>query len=129
MTREQAKNYLRCSGLSEEQIHAVISAFMSEDAVSRPNFDLRVRTAVGMVEEELTEDFKDGIKMVLELLKTEPSVAPAMERGSWVPVDDEPHEDYECDHCGRIVYCEGDVDFEFKYCPECGAEMWEGDEE
>lgn len=47
-----------------------------EDAVSKSKFDLRVRAAVGMVEEELTEDFKDGIKIVLELLKTEPSVTP-----------------------------------------------------
>ena len=47
-----------------------------KDAISRPSFDLRVRAAVGMVEEELTEDFKDGIKMVLELLKAEPPVTP-----------------------------------------------------
>ena len=124
MTREQAKNYLRCSGLSEEQIHAVISAFMSEDAVSRE----AVIAVLDWHEHEKCE-IEGYIREIAEDIKALPSVAPAMERGNWIPVDDEPHEDYECDRCGRIVYCEGDVDFEFKYCPECGAEMWEGESE
>ena len=37
-------------------------------------FDERVRLDVGLCEEELTEDFKDGISTVLEMMKTAPAV-------------------------------------------------------
>lgn len=43
------------------------------DLISRSHFDSRVRAAGGMTEEELTEDFKDGVLTVLEMLKTEPT--------------------------------------------------------
>ena len=39
-------------------------------------FDERVRVAGGMSEEELTDDFKDGVLAVLELLKTQPTAVP-----------------------------------------------------
>ncbi len=104
-----------------------------EDAVSKSKFDLRVREAVGMVEEELTEDFKDGIKMVLELLKTEPPVIPKQRLGHWVEIGDEPYDTWECDNCGFVIDGSDCVDPEeyrdvFKYCPNCGA-MMEGKQE
>ena len=37
-------------------------------------FDKRIRLAVGSCEEELTEDFKDGISTILEMMKTAPAV-------------------------------------------------------
>ena len=37
-------------------------------------FDKRVRLDVGLCEEELTEDFKDGISTILEMMKTAPTV-------------------------------------------------------
>lgn len=37
-------------------------------------FDKRVRLDVGLCEEELTEDFKDGISTILEMMKTAPAV-------------------------------------------------------
>lgn len=52
------------------------------DLISRSHFDSRVRQAGGMAEYELTEDFKDGVLTVLELLKTEPSVQP--KTGHWI---------------------------------------------
>lgn len=40
---------------------------------------------------------------------------------AWVPIDEEPHEIYECNACGWLLY---DVDrADFKYCPNCGARM------
>lgn len=40
---------------------------------------------------------------------------------AWVPTDEEPHEIYECNACGWLLY---DVDrTDFKYCPNCGARM------
>ena len=35
MTREEAKNYLKSSGMTEEQIETVINALTCEDCISR----------------------------------------------------------------------------------------------
>ena len=46
--------------------------------------------------------------------------------GHWIPIDDEPHEDYECDVCGKFIStCSANIkpEEEFKYCPECGSKM------
>ena len=40
--------------------------------------------------------------------------------GNWVPIDDEPHEDFECDRCGYIICGE---EFATNFCPNCGADM------
>ena len=61
-----------------------------DDLISRKHFDERVRLAGGMADEELTQDFKDGVLTVLEILKTEPSirVQPAQKEGKWIPVSE-----------------------------------------
>ena len=41
--------------------------------INAEHFDSRIRAAGGFAEEELTEDFKDGVLTVLEMLKTEPT--------------------------------------------------------
>lgn len=38
----------------------------------------------------------------------------------WVGIDDEPHEDWECDHCGFIIF---GVEEPYRFCPNCGAKM------
>ena len=48
--------------------------------------------------------------------------------GCWVEIDDEPHEVWECDHCGFVIDGSGCIDpYEYKdiykYCPNCGAKM------
>lgn len=48
--------------------------------------------------------------------------------GCWVEIDDEPHEVWECDHCGFVIDGSGCVDpYEYrdiyKYCPNCGCFM------
>ena len=40
-------------------------------------FDERVRLAGGMADEELTDDFKDGIQTTLLMLKTQRTIIPA----------------------------------------------------
>lgn len=45
-----------------------MSRYIEADA-----FDKRVRISVGLVEEELTDDFKDGVRCTLEMLKTQPT--------------------------------------------------------
>ena len=41
-------------------------------------FDERVRVAVGMSEEELTDDFKDGIQCTLYILSKMPTIQPTV---------------------------------------------------
>ena len=55
------------------------------------------------------------------------SAQPAQKIGHWVPIDDEPHEEYECDRCGYIscsTFGPGGIEgTRYNYCPECGAKM------
>ena len=45
-------------------------------AIDADAFDERVRVAGGMSEEELTEDFKDGVQAVLYMLSNQPTIQP-----------------------------------------------------
>ena len=47
--------------------------------IDSDEFDERIRQAGGMCEEELTEDFKDGVQTVLAMLKTQTTIIPAEE--------------------------------------------------
>lgn len=57
-----------------------------------------------------------------EIVDAEP-----VKRGVWVPIDDEPHEDFECSVCGYVSTasfdCGGITPNAFPYCPMCGAKM------
>ena len=44
--------------------------------------------------------------------------AEPVRKGSWVGIDDFPHEVWECDRCGNII--EGDRK---NYCDNCGTKM------
>lgn len=44
-------------------------------------------------------------------------------RGTWVGIDDFPHEDWECDHCGCVVGNTDDPWNYYHFCPNCGAMM------
>lgn len=47
--------------------------------------------------------------------------------GAWVPLDDDPPEDFECNVCGYVSTasfdCSGITPNAFPYCPMCGARM------
>ena len=46
--------------------------------------------------------------------------------GHWVGIDEEPHEDYECDICGYMCStftANIKPSEEYKYCPNCGCRM------
>lgn len=45
-------------------------------------------------------------------------------KGAWVGIDEEPHEEWECSHCGNIIttYMQDELE-EHKYCHKCGAAM------
>ena len=89
-----------------------------DDCISRSHFDERVRVAGGMAEYEVSDDFKDGVLTVLEMLKTEPSIQPKPKTGHWIRM--KAYEKWGCSECSTVFR------FTFKehnYCPNCGAKM------
>lgn len=74
---------------------------------------------------QLLNKWENLIKAIEDL----PSVQPTRPYGEWVSIDEEPHEDYECDKCGHIIskFCEYlKPSEEYKFCPNCGADMTRG---
>lgn len=51
-------------------------------AIDADAFDERVRAAVGMTEEELSEDFKDGVLSVLNMMSKQPTITA---EPHWIP--------------------------------------------
>jgi rubrerythrin len=71
------------------------------------------------------EAFADG-KNAYDALNAIPvaDVRPVA-RGTWVGIDDFPHDDWECDHCGCVVENTNDPWNYYHFCPNCGADMRE----
>lgn len=46
------------------------------DLIDRGTFDERVREAVGLADEDFSDDFKDGVSATLDLLKRHPVIVP-----------------------------------------------------
>ena len=64
--------------------------------------------------------FGNALKIAIKALEQEPKT------GNWIGIDEEPHEDYECNICGYVVstYTANiEPHTEYKYCPNCGAKM------
>ena len=74
-------------------------------AIDADAFDERVRVAGGMSEEELTEDFKDGVQAVLYMLSKQPTIQPEIVR-----CKDCKHYD-EIVHCDRVSWWNGKDDY------------------
>ena len=89
-------------------------------AIDADAFDERVRVAGGMSEEELTEDFKDGVQAVLYMLSNQPTIQPEIIRCKdckhWIPYDwmfsevwqskniaDYPEDDIGCNLCDMAM--------------------------
>ena len=88
MTREQAINYLKSSGMTEEQIKTVMDAFTCEDCISREETILHIserlyETAMNNQGYEITMD-KACEDIALDRLKTWinelPSVNPQLNK-------------------------------------------------
>ena len=89
-------------------------------AIDADAFDERVRAAGGMSEEELTEDFKDGVQAVLYMLSNQPTIQSEIIRCKdckhWIPYDwmfsevwqskniaDYPEDEIGCDCCDMAM--------------------------
>ena len=62
------------------------------------------------------------------LIKNAPIIdAVPVIHANWVPIDDEPYEEFECNRCGYISttsFGPGGIEGNsFLYCPMCGAKM------
>lgn len=88
-------------------------------------FDERVRAAGGMSEEELSEDFKDGVLAVLYMMSKQPTITAQPER---------PNGEWMTDDLSGLIYCRmcrndapmettGGGQYKSKFCPMCGADM------
>lgn len=99
-----------------------------EDAVKREAVLNTLDTMDKALDENRTvEAYKELLK---ECYKELPSVSPETPVAHWVAVDDEPHEWYECDHCGYSFTTKSAnimPEEENKYCPNCGRKMEEGE--
>ena len=97
--------------------------------IDADHFDTRVRMAGGMVEYDLTEDFKDGVLTTLEMLKNEPA-ADVREnvRGEWIEADLDKNFIIcsACKNAGykdRMAWRPEYAAKYFNFCPNCGADM------
>ena len=68
---------------------------------------------------------KNAVGECIERLKTDIPAADVRLNvtGTWVGIDDYPHEEWECDECGCIVSNSDDPWNYWHFCPNCGAKM------
>ena len=93
-------------------------------AIDADAFDERVRVAGGMSEEELTEDFKDGVQAVLYMLSNQPTIQPEPKTGKWIHHPEIGWcETWLCDQCGEKTVSTVMGKPRWKFCPMCGAKM------
>lgn len=129
MTKEQAQNYLRSSGFTEEQIRSIESAFTDDDCISRQSAIDVLRCGISYItmiapdgtvshpydrENEVLEAAVDSIAAL-------PSVTPAPNMGTWIPVSEKLPE------IGQYVLCSlikaKDVEHRVIIC-EYRREVW-----
>lgn len=107
-----------------------------EDAISRrATIDAIYKKHIGgkdAIENAPINDlYACGLEEAIDAVDNMPSVKPQPKTGHWIGIDEEPHEDYECDRCGYVVstYTANiEPHTEYKYCPNCGAKMQEVEE-
>lgn len=117
MNREQAINYLKSSGMSEEQIKDIISALTCEDCISREQM-MNLLDKVGGDFDKPREAVVP-LDYVADMVADLPSVIPKEKVGHWITCGDV----YMCSECDSVG-----VDYD-NYCPNCGAKMTEIEEE
>ena len=106
MDKDQAINYLRSLGMSEEQIDTVVKAFTCEDAISR-------QAAIShLTKARLVGDSRSMTEIFAEL----PPVQNKAKTGKWIKFRENCRE-YKCS------ICESENCKESNYCPNCGAKM------
>lgn len=133
MTKEQANNYLRSSGFSDEQIETIARAY------ENPNYN-SVKTELNELDCISRQALKDlgaeciakrdenGNLIPLGSIDSLPSVSKEKTgRWEWVQYDSNPNiGNWHCSECNRIVrgaITAASPVYSYKYCPNCGARM------
>jgi rubrerythrin len=131
MTNEEAKgrleSFIDTFNICKEHDNSLVAVSISKEDVQA------FKQAIKALEQQPCEDAvsrHDALNCVtgnevryrmVNDIRALPSVTPKEKTAAWVPTDEEPHEVYECNACGWLLY---DVDrTDFKYCPNCGARM------
>ena len=79
-----------------------------------------------MTDDELAKQFELNAEHFAEYLKQLGYVK--QKKANWLNTDDYCDE-WECDNCGYTVDCDGHpTNWDYLYCPHCGAKMIERDE-
>lgn len=116
------------------QIDGDIKAFdVAVEAMERESCDAISRQAVIDILKDKWDLYMyadDAMEASIDKIKVMPSVTPQSKTGHWIGIDEEPHEVWECDHCGFVIDGSGCIDpydyrDTYKYCPNCGAKMIE----
>lgn len=108
---------------NNEPITIIYPTIVCDDAISREAVMNEIKCWIGSGEYRYTNATDYLSKRIREL----PSVTPSRHKGHWIGIDEEPHEDFECCVCGKAIYAIEDLS-EYKYCPNCGAEMESSDD-
>ena len=136
MTREEALYWLDTIPTIGEQVDALDMAIKAleqepcEDAISRQAAKRALEDRF-MELQKRHDDKRYETNYCLNTILELPSVNPQEKTGHWVGIDEEPHEDYECDKCGYVVstFTENiEPHTEYKFCPNCGCRMVEPQE-
>lgn len=88
-------------------------------------FDKRVRVLTGFVEEDLTDVFDDGIRTVLDILKTQPTADVRKNvHGEWIrSYWNGANIRYTCSCCQVSIVTNEDYIKKHRFCFACGAIM------
>lgn len=76
MTREQAYNYLKSSGMTEEQIETVINAFTCNDCISRRALLDNLEKPMNWTDSEAELQEQRDYYGFIDLVESMPSVTP-----------------------------------------------------
>ena len=121
-----------CDKRTPEHIRDMAIAIIDKYAEQEPCDDVVSREAVKeLIKSGISTDTYEDIELVCKWVDEMPPVRQKEQTGHWIGIDEEPHEDYECDKCGYVVstYTANiEPHTEYKYCPNCGARMVEPQE-
>jgi hypothetical protein len=121
MTKEEAINYLKSSGMSDEQIRTVVDAFTCEDCISRKAvLDIVRFENKWLFDARSTNDDTDiAFNGIISKIYDLPPIQPKIKTGHWILTDDD---FVYCSECEDSYYPRP-IDADWYYCPHCGAKM------
>lgn len=127
MTLDQARQAVKDL---RKKLAEYLEQEICDDAISRQAVINLIRGCNSALEEPRIFDTHNSGTIFEHYITELPPVNPQPKTGHWVDIDEEPHEVWECDHCGFVIDGSGCIDpydyrDTYKFCPNCGAMMVE----